>query len=361
MREMTGRERIANILKHQPVDRIGIFEHFWGDTLKKWQQEGHISPNQSLADHFGFDMSNSWCFNMSADINFTPEIIEETEDTILKKDGNGAFLRTHKHQDATPEHVDFTVKDRAAWENEIKPLLIPDRARINFEAYRRERKEAHEKHRFFSWADAHVFELMKNVAGHENMLMGMVTDPGWIKDMVMTYSRLCISLLEILFAEEGLPDGVWFFDDLGFKERPFMSPEMYNEIIKPGHKLTFDFIHSLGLPVILHSCGYIEPLIPGMIDAGIDCLQVIEVKAGMDLLKIHRDYGEKIALCGGLDARKLASNNIDAVRAELNEKIPVVKRNFGYILHSDHSIPDSCAYETYSFFAEEGLRLGGYG
>ena len=65
---------------------------------------------------------------------------------------------------------------------------------------------------------------------------------------------------------------------MGFKQRPFMSPDMYNDIVKPGHKLTFDYAHSHDLPVVIHSCGFVEPLLPGMIEAGIDCLQVIEIR-----------------------------------------------------------------------------------
>ena len=60
--------------------------------------------------------------------------VEETEDTILQRDGNGALLRRHKKHDATPEHVDFLVKDRTAWEEQIKPKLRPDRRRIDFRA-----------------------------------------------------------------------------------------------------------------------------------------------------------------------------------------------------------------------------------
>jgi len=147
---------------------------------------------------------------------------------------------------------------------------------------------------------------------------------------------------------------------MGFKERPFMSPEMYRDLIQPAHKKTFDFCHSLDLPVLVHSCGFIEPLVPGLIEAGMDCLQVIEIKAGMDLLKLKKNFGDRIVLCGGMDARNLVANDIDTIRKELNEKIPVVKENSGYILHSDHSIPTTTNYETYRFFVDEGLRLGTY-
>jgi uroporphyrinogen decarboxylase len=359
---MTGKERITRILKRQPVDRIGLFEHFWGDTYKLWRAQGHIREGESMDDHFGFDLTTCWSFNMTANIDFQPVILEETAETKLVKDGNGATLRRHKLHDATPEHVDFAVKERVAWEEQIKPLLTgkPDRRRINFEGYRKARDYAARTNRFFCWSGVNVFEMIHPVCGHEYMLIGMALDPDWIRDMATTYANLTVQLQEILFAEEGRPDGLWFYEDMGFKERPFMSPQMYREIIQPSHAQTVGWAHAQGLPVIMHSCGFVEPLLPGMVEAGIDCLQVIEVKAGMDPLRIHRNFGDRLSLCGGMDARNLVANDREAIRRELAAKIPQLKRNHGYILHSDHSIPETCSYETYRFFVDEGLRLGSY-
>lgn len=360
MVEMTSIERISNILKRKPVDRIGLFEDFWGDTQRKWTGKGHIEKNEDISDHFGLDIRLCDCFNMIADINFKTETVEETEETILQRDGNGALLRRHKLHEATPEHVYFMVKERNTWDEKIKPMLTPSNQRINFKKFKNDKENAHTKKRFFCWAGNNVFELMHPLCGHEYMLMGMALDPEWVKDMVNTYSDLIISLMEILFAEAGRPDGIWFYDDLGFKEHSFMSPGMYQEIIQPGHKKIFDFVHSLSLPVIFHSCGYVAPLVSRLIEAGIDCLQVIEVKAGMDLLKLKKEFGGKIALCGGMDALNLVANNLDAIAEELNKKIPLVMKGSGYILHSDHSIPDQCEYETYRFFVNKGLKLGTY-
>jgi len=360
MPELTSIERIGNILRRKPVDRIGVFEHFWGDTHKKWTREGHIKEGESLDDHFGFDISVCWCFNLVAKLNFEPEVIEETEETVLARDGNGAVLRRHKLHDSTPEHVDFLVKDRAGWEEHIKPFLTPDRARINFEAYRNVKRAAAERNRFFVWGGVNVFELMHPVCGHEYMLVGAAVDPDWVKDMVDVYSTLTVQLMETLFAEEGLPDGIWFYEDMGFKQRPFMSLDMYRDLIQPGHKKTIDFCRGLGLPVIMHSCGYVEPLVPGMLEAGIDCLQVIEVKAGMDLLRLYKDYGDRLSFMGGMDVRKLYSNDRSLIEEELASKIPVVKGHYGYVLHSDHSIPDQVEYESYKYFVQRGLELGTY-
>lgn len=358
---MNGKERITRILNHQPVDRMGLFEHFWGDTRAEWESKGFIKPDECIEEHFGFDLQMCWAFNMVADLDFEPEIIEETEETILTKDGNGAFLKRHKLHDATPEHVDFTVKNRADWEKYIKPFLVDvDERRINFEGYRKAKKEAEKADRFFCWSGVNVFEMMHPVCGHEYMLMGMVLDPDWVKDMVKTYSELTVKMQEILFEREGYPDGIWYYEDLGFKERPFFSLDMYNDIIQQGHKYTIEYAHSLNLPVIMHSCGYVEPLLPGMIESGIDCLQVIEVKAGMDLLKLYEMYGDKIAFMGGIDVRTIYSNDEAIIDKELLSKIPKLKEKFAYVIHSDHSIPKTVNYETYRYFIKKALELGTY-
>ena len=357
---MNGKERTIKILKGEPVDRIGFFEHFWGDTYKSWEEKGHIKNGESYEDHFGFDMQECWAFNLVVDLDFERQVIAETENTITYLDGNGAKLKRHKFHDTTPEHIGFTVEEREDWEK-VKPLLTNiDERRINFEAYRNAKKDAAEKGRFFMWSGINVFECMHPLCGHENMLVGMALDPEWILDMAMTYAKLTVELQKILFEREGYPDGIWYYEDMGYKEHPFMSPKMYEEIILPAHKYTIDYAKSVGLPVIMHSCGFVEPLIPGMIEAGIDCLEVIEVKAGMDLIKLFEKYGDKISFMGGIDVRTLYSNDKAIIDKELETKIPVVKKGYHYFLHSDHSIPKTVEYETYKYFVKKGLELGKY-
>jgi len=360
VKEMTKRERMINMLKRKPMDRIPVFEHFWDDTQKFWAEKGKVAVGEDLADHFGFDMSEFWTFNAVADLDFVPQVVEETDETVLIRDGNGALLRRHKLHDTTPEHVDFLVKTRAEWEEHIKPRLRAERRRIDFAGYRKAKEAARKADRFFCWSGVNVFELMHPVCGHENLLVGMALDPDWVRDMAETYAALMIDLQEILFAEEGKPDGIWYYEDMGFKGRPFFSPSMYAEIIQPSHVKTIDYAKSLSLPVIMHSCGFVEPLVPGMIESGIDCLEVIEVKAGMDLIKLYRDFGDRLSFMGGIDVRTIYTNDRAVIDAELGSKIPVVKEGNGFALHSDHSIPKTVDYETYRYFIEKGLELGAY-
>ena len=360
MAELTGHERIGRILRREKADRIGLYEHFWSDTRKAYVEQGFLQESESFDDHFNFDLATCGAFNFRLDLDFSDVILEETEDLKLVKDGNGATLRWHKKNVTTPEHVDFSIKERKQWEEMREKLTNVDVRRINFDNYRNAKEEAKKKNKFFCWAGVNVFELMHPICGHEHMLYGMADDPDWVKDMVKVYSDLILSLQEILFEKEGYPDGIFYYEDMGFKERPFMSPAMYKEFIFPAHKRTIDFVHAKNLPVIMHSCGFVEPFLPYMVEAGIDCLQAIEVKSGMDLIRIYKNYGEVLSLMGGMDVRVLFSDDKTAIDKELEAKIPIVKQGFGYILHSDHSIPGNVKYENLKYFIEKGLEMGTY-
>lgn len=359
---MTSRERIQRILTHQPVDRIGLYEHFWGDTRRQWEALDPAWHDVNFDTAFDFDMRECWSFNMVADLDYGLVQIAEDEDTVTRKDGNYATLRRHKFHDTTPEHIAFDVDCREKWEQLIKPKLLDETQwdrRIKFDDYRRVKAECAAAGKFFLYSGTNVFELMHPVCGHVNLLMAMIDDPEWVTDMCQTFSHLIVALQKRLFEREGLPDGVWFYEDMGYKGAPFMSPAMYEEFLYPAHRYTIDYAHGLGLPVIMHSCGFVEPLLDGMVRAGIDALQVIEIKAGMDPLRIRAKFGDRLALIGGIDVRALYSNDKATVDAELDKKIPLLKQGLGgYVLHSDHSIPGTVRPEIYRYFIERGLELG---
>jgi len=357
---VTGNERISRILRHEPVDRVGLFEVFWLETARAWAAEGHLAQAE---DHFHLDLRRCRALNLVADLDVGEKVIEENETSRLVRDGNGALLRWRKDASGAPEHVDFLVKDRSGWEEHTRPRLLDRRSfvrRLDREYYRRMREKCAAEGLFLTAGVVGAFDLMTAVCGHEHLLLGMADDPEWVREMADSYSRLTIELLDSLIASEGAPDGLWVWDDLGFRNRPFMSPAMYRELLFPAHRHLFEWAHDRGLPVILHSDGFVEPLIPSLIEAGIDGLQPLEVKAGMDLLRIKREFGDRLALIGGMDARVLLSNDRERVRRELESKLPAAMAGGGYVLQVDHSVPEGVEYETYRYFVDLGLAMGTY-
>jgi uroporphyrinogen decarboxylase len=145
---------------------------------------------------------------------------------------------------------------------------------------------------------------------------------------------------------------------MGYKGTPFFSPAMYREMVQPFHKRAVEWAHNRGIYARLHSCGNIMSLLPDILDTGVDALNPLEVKAGMDAVKIKKELGDKLVLHGGINA--VNWSNIDAIMAEIEEKVPVLKENGGYIFASDHSIPNDVSLENMKRIVEKVKQVGSY-
>jgi uroporphyrinogen decarboxylase len=133
---------------------------------------------------------------------------------------------------------------------------------------------------------------------------------------------------------------------------------MYRELVKPVHQRAAEWAHAKGVKVRLHSCGYVAPFIPDLIDAGIDVLNPLEVKAGMDPVALKRQYGDQLCLHGGLNA--VLFERPEELWEQMRQVIPAMKENGGYWISSDHSVPESVSLETFREFVRLGKELGSY-
>ena len=78
----------------------------------------------------------------------------------------------------------------------------------------------------------------------------------------------------------------------------------------------------------------------------------------MDALRIKKEYGDKLVLHGGINA--VLWNDKDAILKEINEKVPILKENGGFIFSSDHSSPNSVSLQNMKAIIEEVKRVGRY-
>jgi uroporphyrinogen decarboxylase len=145
---------------------------------------------------------------------------------------------------------------------------------------------------------------------------------------------------------------------MGYKNTPFFSAQMYRDLLQPYHRRAVEWAHAKGIKAHLHSCGYIRPLLPDILDTGIDALNPIERKAGMDVLELKRNFGDRLVLHGGIDA--VLWDDKDRVIAEVEALVPTLKEKGGYIFSSDHSIPNSVSLENFRAIVGKVKELGSY-
>ena len=101
-----------------------------------------------------------------------------------------------------------------------------------------------------------------------------------------------------------------------------------------------------------------NPLIPELMDIGLDCLNPLEVKAGMDPVQVKNDYGDRLVLHGGINA--MLWDDLPAIEAEMRRVVPAMKEGGGYIFSSDHSVPSSVSLAGFRRIVELAKELGAY-
>ncbi|MGD0093667.1 MAG: uroporphyrinogen decarboxylase family protein [Planctomycetota bacterium] len=346
---MTSRERITLLLKKQLPDHMGLYEHFWPETLRDyWTQQGYPKDAEPQK-HFDYDLWGCGGWFNSAPFIRPEELLEETDEWKVTRNGHGARLKHWKKKSGTPEHIGFDVTTPEIWKKYREPLLATDRARLgNLEEAKQKLAEARAAGKFAVFGNLFIFELLRGTLGDETFLPAMLLEPAWIHDFCQVYLDSFKRHYEILFREAGTPDGFFLYEDFGYRNGLFCSPQTMKELVFPYEKALVSFFKDYGLPVILHSCGDVRKAVPQVIDAGFDCLQPMEAKAGCDVLAFARTYGSKLAYMGNINVVPLGTNDPVQVKNEIVPKLTELRRmRIPYIFHSDHSIPPEISLATY--------------
>ena len=352
---MTSRERVLLALEHKEADRIAIHDGPWGTTVTRWRQEG-LPEDQSPMQYFGYEFRSNSCDNS---LQLPTETKEETDEYVINTTSDGALRRNWKGKTSTPELIDFSITTREGWE-EHKPRMAMNESRVDWENQLKANQEATEQGFFRTMNFGPGFTKVCNMVGPERVLMAMLDDPEWVKDMFLTDAQVCVDCTEEMIGRGFELDAGWIFDDLGHKHRSFFSEVMYRELLWPAHKLVCDCFRSHGLKMLIHCCGYKMNLVPDLIAAGFDCIQPLEVKAGNDMLALKKQYGDQLSFMGGIDVRAMAHPDPSVIEKEISSKIPAVKQGGGYIYHSDHSVPDNVSFQQYCRVMELVAEHGRY-
>lgn len=352
---MNSRERILTTLKGGIPDRIGRSESLWSETVERWKKEG-LEEGQDIGKLFNFDIGGIGGFDTS--LRLPGEVIEETDDYIIHRDGNGVTRKDIKRESGhTPHWLDHTLNTGKDW-FAYKERLAFDDTRIPANI-----KEAYDAQRdrglFIPFVAAECYESVWPAFGQVNIFTMMMDEPDAAADAFSTWTDLLIAIAARTL-DMGIDfDGGFFFGDMGYRNGTLFSPDCYRELVFPSHKRMCDFFNSHGKPVILHSCGKIESFLPMLIEAGFAAIQPLEAKCGQDVRELKKLYGNKITFFGNIDVRKLSGTKED-IEEEISSKLPIAMKGGGYIFHSDHSIPPTVSWDNYCYAMELVDKYGRY-
>lgn len=355
MKTLSTRERMRRTFEHREADRIPIQDPPWNATVERWQREG-LPEGVSYIDYF--DLDRFGAIDADNSPRYACETIEETDAYRIFTTEWGATMKDFKHSATVPEFLDFKVTAPDVW-REAKARMTPTRDRVNWallkEWYPRWQADG-------SWITANFwfgFDVAHSwMVGTETFLMAMVEEPEWCVDMFTTYLEMDLALFQMVWDEGYHFDAIRWPDDMGYKQNQFFSVGMYRELLKPVHQRAVEWAHAKGVKACLHSCGDINPLVPELLDIGIDSLNPLEVKAGMDPLQLKHIYGDRLVLHGGVNA--VNWDKPEVIRAEIERVVPGLKEHGGYIFASDHSIPSSVSLKDFGEIIALVKKVGAY-
>ncbi len=185
------------------------------------------------------------------------------------------------------------------------------------------------------------FYLYCRLRGMEQSLEDLIENPG-LADCILEHIHFIHEELirRILRLVGDRSDMVYVAEDLGTQDSLLISPAVFRRLIKPRLARMIQLVHEFGLKVFHHNDGAIRPLIPDLIEIGIDILNPIQWRCrGMEREGLARDFGESLVFHGGIDNQTtLPFATEDEVRHEVATNISLFKRCKGYIVAPCHNI-----------------------
>ena len=205
-----------------------------------------------------------------------------------------------------------------------------------------------------------IFEAGWYLHGFEETMMDMAANPGYahaLFDKVMEFPlKAGLGMLD-----EGI-DLIWLGDDVGMQHGMIMSVDMWRTFLKPRLAKLIAAFKSKRPDILIayHSCGYIEPVIEGLIEAGVDVLNPIQPLA-MDPAVIKDRYGDRLSFWGGICIQEtLPKGSRDDIRKEVALRMETIGKGGGYMISPAHTVQADTSLDNIFAFYEAARELGVY-
>jgi len=356
MKQWTSHERFKRMFEHEEADRVPVIDGPWGATIERWHREG-MPEDADYVDFFGLDRVVTIGVDNSP--RYPVRTVEETDEYVVSTNPWGATMKNWKHRASTPEFLAFTVTDPDSW-REAKRRMVPSRDRVDWDYLKKNYPAWREEGCWIQAQGWFGFDVTHAwFVGTERVLLALADDPEWCRDMFRHELEVNLALLDMVWEAGYEFDCFVWPDDMGYKGHQFFSLQTYRDVLKPVQQRAIEWAHAKGVRAELHSCGNVLPFVPELVDMGLDALNPLEVKAGMDPVALTRQFGGRLVLHGGINA--VLWDDITAIEAEMRRVVPVLKEGGGYIFSSDHSVPSSVSLENFRRIVELAKELGSYG
>ncbi len=186
----------------------------------------------------------------------------------------------------------------------------------------------HARTRYFcGMAHMALFERLHCLRGIENTFADFHLHPNEVHRLLDALTDYYLELIRSWGTLGGV-DALFMTDDWGTQTSLMIAPAMWRKLFAARYRRLCDEAHRYGMQVIFHSCGNVAAIIGDLIDAGVDVLDPVQPEA-MDLAQVARDYGGKLAFCGGISDQKLATLSPQQVKDHVQRVIDTLGTRCG--------------------------------
>ncbi|MDR3645081.1 MAG: uroporphyrinogen decarboxylase family protein [Clostridia bacterium] len=359
---MTNRERFTAALSFEKTDRPCHIEHnYWPETFERWKTEG--LPGDVIFPSFDYLSEGTDLFDYNNVIRFAylfpqqyfipafkTEILEESGAYRLERNDRGILQKVSKLASTIPMFIDYPVKCRRDYEGlkERLGIRFSNRCPENWGTLK-EKIRTQQKDAVCTHMDG-FFAYPREIMGVDNFLFLLYDDPELIKDMLRDRVEFYMELFEGVI-KDTKPDFAFIWEDMCYKNGPLLSPGMFREFMLPNYKRLTSFLRDMGVKnIIVDSDGDVRKLIPLWIEGGVTGLLPFEVRAGMDVVAIAKEF-PTLQIIGGIDKHEIAKGR-EAIDAELERVLPYMIQRGGYIVALDHGVPPTISLDDFMYYAE---------
>lgn len=348
--EVTSKERVFRSISHDEPDRVPLYIWYHPDVSKLLAEEFNCHGIE-LEIALGNDILQAW-----VSMNLYQSLPVEEDTTFIDEFGikwhrMGGYNMVIENPISTwdvKSLSDYQFPDpfKSDRYDKIKSLLL---------------KYGNEK---FIGADVSgsIFEPCSHIRGMEQLLFDLFSNPKDVEPLLNNAMNFCLQVSKNCL--ELNVDWIWLGDDVGTQTGMIFSPDMWRRYFKPRMLFIINELRKIkpNLIIAYHSCGSIKPIIPDLVEIGIDVLNPIQPRAiDMDTFEIKKQFGEKLTMLCGLDTQStLPFGSLGEIESEIKKVLKYLSKNGGFIFAASHTIQPDVSKERILLVLEILKKYGNY-
>ena len=328
---MTPKERVLAAANHQVTDRVAITFEAEKEVYAALYEHLGVDTKEAVFDRLNVD---TW-YLIPGNFVYTPE----EEGKSVKTTIWGYNTRVAEYSGGSYEELCFSPLAGKHDIEDMKRHQWPCMDILDFSHFQEE-AQAHPDLAMigvFTWGAWFIASFLR---GMEDLLIDFAVRKHLAHYLIdAATERILAGLNAMLDTAADSIDTVYMADDYCSQRGPLFSPSTFEEFMLPYVRQVAETTHKHGKKFLLHVCGAVRPLLPALIDAGVDLLEPIQVRAaGMDPEGLKRDFGKDLCFWGGLDLQQvLCRGTAEQVSDEVKRLVRTLGEGGGYVFGPGHT------------------------